>query len=148
MKPKQKQSQKPMIPVEDHHRDLAKKDETIRQLQDSLEKQKLDGLKMAADYKKRFVEQSTVVAQKVAAFEQALEQMDAMRKEFESRIEKLNQRHGDAFKSLRESNAELTAELARHMENAEEAMTVDDELAAEGVVEQNGAADAQEQQEG
>jgi hypothetical protein len=116
---KQQKRQAPTIPMEDHNREVSKLKETIRQLQESLEKQKQNGLKMAADYKKRFVEQQSIAEQKKAALAQALDAADAMRKEFEMRIEKLNQRHGETVKQLRVANEELTEELKRHKECAE-----------------------------
>ena len=94
---------KPMIPIEDHKREMAKKDEAIKQVKAEMERIKSAALAVTKEYKERFdmqkveieVLKNDVVVEQQSA-EAAVEKMQV-------RIDKLNDDHGKTVKRLREA---------------------------------------------
>jgi len=101
-----------MIPMEDHKRELAKKDEAIEKAKAEGEKIKAEALKTVKDYNERFKlqeEKVHLLDVKFAAEKQVHESIVA---DLERQIVKMNEKHGVAIKKLRDEADILRGEIS------------------------------------
>lgn len=99
---KKPEKSKPMLPVEEHKRELAKKNEVIKQVKVEMQRIKSAALSATKDYKERFDQQVKALAAARYELEVESEAHDAAAAQLNARINKLNASHGDTVKKLRE----------------------------------------------
>ncbi len=112
---------------DDYERKLAVKDEVIRQLDETLEKQKQTGMAMAADYKGRLDKLQTENKGLLERIEYLTELIPPEREKSNQDRAKLNAEHGAIVKELRQriagleagdERATIVAELRADLEDA------------------------------
>lgn len=107
---KKPEKSKPMIPIEDHKREMAKKDEAIKQVKAETQRIKSAALDAVKEFKERFDMQKVEIEtlkNDVVVEQQSAE--DAVEK-MQERIDKLNEDHGKTVKRLREALEAKVAE--------------------------------------
>ncbi len=113
---KKPRSEKKIVSTDEakaYERKIAQRDETIKQLQDQLEKFKADALAMAADYKSRFDSQQATCTTLEKAKEEVFEGWRKEVHDLRTTINENNSKTGELVKELRQRINALEDGLAR-----------------------------------